>query len=67
MIKFIWDIVRQLPAPILLVVGAILGIMSLWMLAHLNAWVLVGLSLVSAFVFMFAILRTSKKEPRNGP
>jgi hypothetical protein len=42
MVGFMWSIVKQLPLPILFAIGIVLGLVGLWLIAHLaGIWALV--------------------------
>lgn len=63
MIKFIWDIVKQLPPLLLFPIGLALGCFLLWVLAHAIGIYLMGaLMALTTFLFVLSICNSAKDK-----
>jgi membrane protein YdbS with pleckstrin-like domain len=60
MTTFVWSIVKCLPAPLLMALSIIGGMVGLWLLAQANPWVVVGLIVAIILVFIVSVCNSAK-------
>jgi hypothetical protein len=59
-VRFMWDIVKQLPPLILMALAITCGLVFVWMLAQLSVWYFVGLVCAAAFIFVLAVCKAAQ-------